>query len=600
MSSVDKPKLNVLAEAARINAPATFDAQIDRDVGEVRKVIFGIPPDTTEGEFMKKAYLRLHAKQGYTEMQERIMLAFRKQFEKIRDLAVTHARERSLSLEQTEEQFRDLRTNLMRLAVVTGQALKTRERPYGKRLEVGAPADQQILEANEAVILERFAVHLESLDFEEIMQTMVEDQDIITMLAETQHQADLGIRDVAGLEAEPTGPGGQRKRENIAADYIVERDAEGKIVKKTHVAKFDINNPNFENNLARLRDFILQRPAPGEKKKSRNRAMLEAVIWPQIVENFTIDQKIALVKSFLLDPDPKAVANARDFIHASILSGAMTRNDAMSIYGNPQDPRFDPFIHEKLSSGAGKDYYKLVDKAVRDHDEAVSNVAFAAKKVDKPIRSFISYYFRFPNLVMSRVFDMAAITVALNTILDIGDGFRKNPGKGFFTKLGAGLSQVVTDKYVGVGLVGMAGSSDQVFPWIRQAALQKSEVEEKASARWAEAKALREQMSGHPWMSQFFERNYDEYLRLLEQRKAEGKEETLYPDDIKISAAEAYDMGYGTESGITSAKAAVLRIFKICTRDLKDEKIDNSEKLATYLQENVFGGKPTKTSKTTA
>ncbi len=313
---------------------------------DIEDLIFGEPSLPSESP-ANRAWLRLQENKGNQLERQRIMLEMRRTAQKIFDTLVQRMESEGKTQEETEEKLEALDAYL-RTAGVVGQTLKTIESPYSISSEEGLKSGQENMETSEAFILGQFVENLKKLDIDELINMILEDQGFVTMLYEEAKVDNRAIKDI------------------VPAEMLADQDKKD----GEHIDKLDPENPLYWHNLKHLRNFIIGKAQPERKEKSQSRRAAEMTLWVEIVRSLEYKQKRDLVSMFLEED----ASNAKEFINAFIITGCMTKEDAMHMYG--EGGKF-----EKL----GKDFESELDSAVMEK----KSVKKKLKALSSKLRRFI-------------------------------------------------------------------------------------------------------------------------------------------------------------------------------------------------------------------
>lgn len=544
------------------------------------------PQDNPVNEFARKAWERNQQNEGYTTMLQRIKLALSNKAREVFNAMGEYCRKRGRTVEETAKHLEALDAYLRMTGAIT-QSVKMVESPYSEHAPRRQPrAGMEILETNEAVMLSHFADALEMLKTDELLDMIVEDQKYITMLIEQHWQMGKGIGDFDPNTAEG-------HYELVDVDTVPVLDADGNPEKNPDetfkikpIEKLNPANPKYLANQRALRDFILGKKEnteryPEARERSEMRKSAERVLWLNIVRNMNYEQKEDLVRAFLEPGTKQSTEEAKDFIDSCIISGVLTRDDAAKMYSRGA-----------ISRRFGPDYPEHLTAAVSARKEAKDRMAKAVRNLENPkIPSAIANFLQFDKFAVSRLIDFGFLTALINTVMDISEGLNESERgvKGRIVGFGKGILKAASDRWVLFGLGELAVGTDYVVPWIKSAVYAPSGDEREHKQMYQEAQMIRGELTGHPAMARYFASQFTALKTLAERNETNGKSKELYPGDVKISEQQAHDMGYPNAE---IASAAVQRIFKICTKDLKDRNLNDSKALMAFFDQYVFSDNP--------
>lgn len=533
------PGQNPEQQLAKVQA-AQRGQQTDR-VGEEHSRLEGFrgvfaAPDSTQNPFARNVWERLQAMPGYEKEEAQIMFLLSQKANEIFAVMRKKLEAQAATEEQTRDRLDALDAYLRTIGIV-GQAVKMQRSPY---VEEGAVrrASAEVLEVDEAVLLRRFAEYLNSIDVEELINMVLEDQRYIDILIENQSAQ---------------------------------------------------HEPLDQHDLTRLRRFILGMPEKLDdgtegKEKSENRKITEVTLWLEIVRSLSLTEKRNLVGTFL---NEGTVQQAEDFVFACVIGGVISREDVLShMYGE-----------EEFARKLGPDFPKKLDEAVAMREGAKKSMAAAVDRVEHVyIQNFANHFLTFNNLVMGRVAELGVLTAGVNLILDVQEriGRRKetNRNESIPKAIALGIRDTVANGRFWLGIGEALLGSNFVYPWIGSAIRAPSADEKEARGLYQEREFLRAEIQTHPEVEDYFVDHYDDYLTIAarnfhnenpKQKKGEKRGSfDLYPGDIEMTEEQAGKLGYRNAA---AAIAAFHRMFKIAAKDLK---LGNSMKLERYLAENVW------------
>lgn len=489
-------------------------------------------PSTTQNPFARNVWERLQAMPGYEREEAQVMLLLRRKADELFAVMRKKLEAQGLNAVETEKNLAALDAYLRTIGIV-GEAVKMQNSPYAAD---GATrrGSAEVLESDEAVLLRRFSEYIGSLDTEELINMVLEDQRYINMLIESR---------LAGHES------------------------------------FD------KHDLKALRRFILGMPEELDdrtygKERSENRKITEVTLWLEIVRSLSLTEKRNLVGTFLNEGTAK---EAEDFIFACVIGGIMSREDVLHMYGE-----------EEFARKLGTDFPKKLDEALAMRKDAQKSMAAAVDRVEHVyIQNFANHFVTFNNLVMGRIAEIGVLTAGVNLILDVADRISRRKetdrNESIPKAVALGVRDTLANGRFWLGVGEAVGGSHFVWPWVGNAIRAPSGDEKEAMARSSQETYVRDELRAHPAMDEYFLDHYDAYLSMADPNKnpkqKNGKARTsfdLYPGDVEMTDEQAGKLGYHNAS---AAIAAIHELFTICANGLKQE---NSVKLERYLAENVW------------
>lgn len=497
-------------------------------------------PKTPEQNLARQQWEHLQSKQGYREEKEKIMQLMRYAGEKIFVAMGRRLQGQAATLENAQREINALDAYIQKMRIM-GQTIKMIESPYASRDRVVASED--VLETSEAIRLRKFAEFLNSLDVEELINMVTEDQTYITMLLQESNPQ----------QAEHFGP---RKLDPSDA------------------------NKDYRHHLEHLRRFILGKPekdeSGGEKKeKSQNRLLAETVLWLELVRRLDAVQRRDLVKLFIKSGPLK---EAEDFISACCMAGVMTTMEV-------QDMHFENLTKDEK-------FWRDLQQTVDEKKVIQDQMKQAVDRVENFYTdNFVNQYVTFDNIVMGRVAEIGVLTAGLNAILDIADRWRRRGERGEkgAEALMRGVGDALKNRNFWIGVGEIAVSTDYVYPWIRSAISAPSREAKETLVHHEEKKFLQDAVLNHPGLGGYFLNHYEGYLSLARQHelgedlpKDMKASFDLLPDDVELTEQEAGQFGYRNKN---EARAAMLRMFGICGKTLKKE---NLEQLREFFDREIY------------
>lgn len=580
---------------------------------ETHELTFG-KPTQEPGSFALDEWTRIEeTNPGFKKLRGRIEVVLQNQVREIWNETIAYCKKRGLTVADAQEKIKEigeetLRNYFDRIDEFTrmtgnlGQAIRLAREQYSRRGSEGPRAAQEVTTTYEAFLYSKFVDAMKRIDPAELLAMIREYQPFITMLAE---ESKGGIKDVrANIEGKGpmqfdidtvpvTGPDGKEVR-----------DPDGELLREP-IAKLNPNNPNYKKNLFALRDLFLGKP---DRKKWRERT--DIFFGLRIVAELELQQKQDLVMAFLEPGTLKASEQAADFIYACVTADVMTKQEALQMYGDKTNPAFglhmDQFINERnLKAPEGgkkyKDFGDFMSEAVASQEKAAREIAKGVENIEKPtVRSFIMNIFQLPKLLQSRFVDWGAITMVLNIGLDISERYstRGQKHEGRFEAVVKGGVDALKNGKMWAGAAGLAYGLHGLLSvrpgesWIKEKLYGASGKEAEAQKIYEANKKLKDHLKGHSAMAVFFTEgeNYKELRRIADGHKERGEGYAISPEDlVMITEERAHNMGYPDAN---TARAWVIHIFEIFTKDLKDEPLENSLALDDYLKKHVFPEAP--------
>lgn len=559
---------------------------------DVERVIFGAP-ESKEGSYARDAWERLMAKKGYETEKERIMLSMRQAAEKVFAAMEKRIRARRELRQATVEQLDEFQSYLRTVGVI-GQAVKMQITQHSDAASVGPKSHGEVVEIEEIMILDQMASKLNSLDVEELVDMVLEDQEYITMLAETT--------EVSGKSVADCLPQGYELR---GAYYVGDQPLPGNrvgLLKPPDPHNPDKpGNPDYHKHLGKLRRFILGLPEEGGKEKSDQRRVVESTLWMNIVRNLTHDVKRDLIATFLKEGTRE---EAMSFINSCVIAGVMSRDELLGAGGIYEERNDEHSKYRELFAKLGKDFPEQIDRAIKQRDEVREEMAGFYDRIENVYHdNMLKDFGTFNNLLAGRLMDIGTLTVLANVITSLAGAFTdKQPGETFVQTLGKGLKSIVKNEYIPVGAAIVAGSAEVIWPWMRSAVLKPSSAEKAKGEQRAGVEFFRKQTNDKPEAVDYFIGNYENLLAYAKRRENEDRIDpqsrtastrgcVIYPEDLvgenapqSLKISEEIAAGLGMSQA--QAAAAVVRMFDMCTRVFNDKKINNQIKLVNFLDEN--------------
>ena len=311
----------------------------------------------------------------------------------------------------------------------------------------------------------------------------------------------------------------------------------------------------------------------------------------------------------------KGRANHNGFIARCMMGGLVTRVEFTHMYKENK---------EKFAAlGTIEQSDEFLKAAAVEKERVDAQLQNYAKQIETPqLRSFVTDLFSFNKLGVETIARCGAITAILNTALNIVDRWNESKeGEGVGAIL-LGVTDSLHDPYVLGGTAAAIAGYDYVIPggfvrdWVN--APDKGEIEHLARNR--DYRYLREMRENRHEVTDWFVDHYAALRSTAQERVGQNwrnprtgeggdkdkekrdwirKEEDLYPEDligekapeeIRITAAEAKQMGYDTPE---QAMIPIIRMFNICTKVFAEDKLDTQDKLEDFLvKSEVYDKEP--------
>lgn len=556
------------------------------ELSNVEKIIFG-EPNTREGDVVRTHWQRLYERKDMVKQREWITNSMRQTMERIIDATRRHLDKRGATVADTKKNLETL-TRYLRTVGVVGQTLKMMDSPLGvpKNANI-ARASQEVMEENETVIMKWFVDTLANINVDETVDMILEDQEFITMLAETG-AADGGRRSLKDIDIRTPN---DERLSVVGADYFVKeengefgdyvenptpRQIEKQVV---HVSKFDPINPHYDKNLKSLVKFISGDKAENGKEKSENRRKTESVLWMEIVRNLDREQRSDLIKTY---STLRNETETKSFMHTCIIAGVMTKDEAKNI-----------FIEEIGADAAAKDekFDENLDKAAQLNESEKKEMGKMVEKMKNGSPgNFANEYLTFNNILIGRVMELGALTAAVNFIMKVADSIEsrtqrvdsKGHAESVFVAGAKGVRNALKEKWFWGGVAATAGASEVMFPWMKSTLLRVNGEEKDALLREKNMAYIREKTAENLPLENYFKKNYKNYIASAWSHKQSGGEFKINDKDVGISAEDKEllaDMGFDTPE---KAKDVICRMFDVTANEFK---CGNEEKLNAFFDD---------------
>lgn len=529
--------------------PLAAEVKKRPDAADIEKLLFG-EPNTPEGTTVRKYWEWLQQLGQYPKKKEEVMITLRNTVQKVFDAMRRRAEREHATQEETRQKLSALDSYLRTVGLV-GQSIKLRESPY-KTAEAGPKPATELMETSEVLDFQVFLNTMANLDPEDLIDTVLEDQEYISMLVSVSE-----------------------RQERPLTEFVPEG---------FHVEKKDID-------FKKLVRFILGHVEEGGKEKSQNRRLVETTLWLEIVRAMDIHQKTNLVEAFLQEGIGDNQSTI-DFFNACIIGGAMTKEDVSHMI---EDRERYPATFGKLP----KDFLNELNQAVAERHKAEQQMQPAIDRVENVyIDNAAKQYITFNKLVMGRVAELGVLTSTLNVVLSIAERIKKrSESKESLAKAFVkGMGDAVKNPWTWFGLGEIAVGMNYVLDGnLRRLLLKPGAAEREVTEKHAEKKYLRENMENHPELREYFFDHYEEYFELA--RRNERNEDLppgipkrgtfdLYPGDVQFTPEQAGKLGFATAA---EGATVIHRMFDICAKSMTYQggKIATQDQLAKFYQKEI-------------
>ena len=562
------------------------------ELSNIEKIIFG-EPNTREGDVVRTHWQRLYERKDMVKQREWITNSMRQTMEKITDATRRHLDKRGATVADTQKNLETLNRYLRTVGVV-GQTLKMTDSPLGvpKNANIDR-ASQEVMEEGETQTMKRFVDSLASINVDETVAMILEDQEFVAMLVETG-AADGGRRSLKEIDIRT--PNGERLSA-VGADYFIRNEngeygdyvknptsRELKENKVVQMPKLDPLNPRWKENYKSLVKFISGEKAENGKEKSENRRRTESVLWMEIVRNLDSAQRVKLISTYKSE---KSDEEAKNFAYTCIVAGVMTKDEVGNIFtqrevgeevgedGKPKDKQFEANLDKAavLNESEKRDMSKMVEQMKRGSPG-----------------NFANEFLTFNNMLWGRVGELGALTALANFIMKVADSIEsrgdrpdaKGHAESVLVAGAKGARDALGEKWFWGGVAAAAGTTELMFPWMKSTLLRVSGEEEDKLLREKNKAFVREKTAENLPLENYFKKNYKGYISSAWAHKNTGGEFKIDEKDVNISAEDKdplAEMGFGTPE---EAKKVICRMFDITANGFK---CGNEEKLNAFFDD---------------
>jgi len=256
-------------QIAEREAGEKFQSDFSASMEKMFEILFSQPKEQadTVSKMAAAHWARLNSNPNYKNRVEQVKLKVSLTKQRLFDAIRKKVADRDAATAETQRLLAGLNASLRQTAVMA-QAMKVQKTPFRHLDSEQQETKQETVETAELMAFQSTLELLEQLSPEEMIDMALENQEITTMLAETQGLANI---------FEPMG--------GTQYDKV-----DGK-----QVAKFDKEkNPNYWKNMETLYEFVMEGNARGGP-----RSALETDMWHEIVRGLTAEQRADFISRFI-------------------------------------------------------------------------------------------------------------------------------------------------------------------------------------------------------------------------------------------------------------------------------------------------------------